>query len=224
MNRKTVLILFLFVCSVLESPAQRNPLRDSLAVASEKLAMYPDSVDLRLKKAGWNILLEQWQYAKDEYDKILRRNPSNVSALFFRAYANERLGRYNYSRLDYQNLLQIVPGYYEAQLGLVLLNQKDKHLTEAYDGINRMIEAFPDSAALFMVRGELEKEQGMIEMAEYDYRKAVEMNPQNEDYLLNYADLLILLKKKKEAKEILRRLEKGGIPRLSLKQFYERLK
>ena len=30
-----------------------NPLRDSLKVASERLSYYPDSIDLRLRKASW---------------------------------------------------------------------------------------------------------------------------------------------------------------------------
>jgi hypothetical protein len=34
-------------------------LRDSLAHATDVLAYHPDSVDLRLKKAAWNIQLEQ---------------------------------------------------------------------------------------------------------------------------------------------------------------------
>ena len=33
-------------------------LRDSLAAATSVLAYHPDSIDLRLKKAAWNIQLE----------------------------------------------------------------------------------------------------------------------------------------------------------------------
>ena len=50
------------------SKDQAKALRDSLAQATEVLAYYPDSIDLRLKKAAWNIQLKQWQYAKDEHD------------------------------------------------------------------------------------------------------------------------------------------------------------
>ena len=90
---------------------------------------YPDSVDLRLKKARWNMELEEWARAKDEYDIVLRIDPTNIAALYFRAFANEKMGRYNFARLDYENLLSYVPGNFEAQLGLALLNQKDKHYT-----------------------------------------------------------------------------------------------
>ena len=41
------------------SKDQAKALRDSLAQATEVLAYYPDSIDLRLKKAAWNIQLKQ---------------------------------------------------------------------------------------------------------------------------------------------------------------------
>ena len=86
------------------SKDQAKALRDSLAQATEVLAYYPDSIDLRLKKAAWNIQLKQWQYAKDDLDKVLFLNNTNIAGLFYRAYVNEQLRRYNFARLDYQNL------------------------------------------------------------------------------------------------------------------------
>ena len=55
--------LFLFLASAANVSAQtststmltRQQLRDSLAVASEQLSYHPDSLDLRLRKAGWNL-------------------------------------------------------------------------------------------------------------------------------------------------------------------------
>ena len=87
-------------------------LRSQLKETTEVLAYYPDSVDLRLKKAALNLQLEQWQYAKDEYDQVLRSHPDNIAGLYYRAYANQQLGRYNFARLDYENLLKVVPGHF----------------------------------------------------------------------------------------------------------------
>ena len=112
--------LFLFLASAANVSAQtststmltRQQLRDSLAVASEQLSYHPDSLDLRLRKAGWNLQLEQWQYAHDEYDYVLRREPYNLAALFYRAFVNEKQQRYKFARLDYENLLSIVPDHF----------------------------------------------------------------------------------------------------------------
>ena len=141
MKKKILMNISLALLLALPIQAQDNQaLRDSLARATEVLAYAPDSIDLRLKKAAWNIQLEQWDYAKDDLDKVLFLNNTNIAGLFYRAFVNEKLKRYNFARLDYQNLLVLVPGNFQAQLGLALLNEKDKHYTEAYDGINNLIE------------------------------------------------------------------------------------
>lgn len=199
-------------------------LRDSLKAATEALEYHPDSIDLRLRKAAWNLQLGQWQYAQDEYDYVLRKDPANVSALYYRAFTNEKLGRLKFARLDYETLLQIVPGNFESQLGLALLNQKDKHYTEAYDQINRLVNQFPDSAIAYAARAGIEKERGMRELAEYDYAEAIRRDPSNPDYLLNHADLCITLGRMREARRDLDRIVSLGTPKAALTEFYRRLK
>jgi Tfp pilus assembly protein PilF len=222
MNRNLVFALML--CLSTGATAQNNnPLRDSLKVASERLSFHPDSIDLRLKKAGWNIQLEEWQNAKIEYDIVLRHEPTNIAALYYRAFCNERLGRYNFARLDYQNVLTLVPGNFEARLGLALLNEKDKHYTEALDGINQLVTAYPDSAVAWAARAGIESERGMNELAEYDYGKALQLDPDNKDYLLARADLRIKLLNYTDAKQDLDRLVQLGTPRAALKEWYDKI-
>ena len=235
-------ILIYLIASVLASPAvpalaqtsdsgfgsitkeQGKALRDSLAKATDVLAYHPDSIDLRLKKASWNIQLQQWQYAKDDLDKVLFLNNTNIAGLYYRAYVNEQLRRYNFARLDYQNLLVLVPGNFQAQLGLALLNQKDKHYTEAYDGINNLIEQYPDSAIAYAARGGMEKEKQQLELAEYDYAKAMQLDGQNADYVVNHLDVLISLNRKNEAYADMERLLKMGYKSGQLQDFYARLR
>ena len=165
-------------------------LRDSLAHATDVLAYHPDSVDLRLKKAAWNIQLEQWNYAKDELDKVLFLNQTNIAGLFYRAFVNE----------------------------------KDQHLTEAYDGINSLIEQYPDSAVAYAARGGMEKERGMLDLAVYDYGEAMRLDSTCQDYVVNHADLLISLGRKSEAYDDLRRLQKMGVKSGQLQDFFARLR
>ena len=174
--------------------------------------------------AAWNIQLEQWQYAKDDLDKVLFLNNTSIAGLFYRAFVNEKLLRYNFARLDYQNLLVLVPGNFQAQLGLALLNEKDKHYTEAYDGINSLIEQYPDSAMAYAARGGMEKERGMLELAEFDYAKAMELDAGNEDFAFNHVDILIQLGRKDEAYRDLKKLLDAGCQPGRLQGFYARLK
>ena len=221
---RSALSFTLALASLSSIAQERSQLRDSLSKALETLAYHPDSVDLILKKASWNIELGQWQYAKDSYDDVLRLEPYNPAALFFRAYANEKLNRLNFARLDYETLLTIVPGNFEAQLGLALLNFKDKHFTEAMDMANRLVSQFPDSAVAYAARAGMERERGMTELAEYDYTEALRRDSANTDYLLSRADLRIQLRMWDDARRDLDKLVALGIPQSSLKAFYRRLR
>ncbi len=200
----------------------QQDLRDSLAVAAERLAYHPDSIDLRLKKAGWNVQLEQWDYAKDEYDYVLKLDKKNISALYFRAFVNTKLGRYNFARLDYETLLTLVPGNFEAQLGLALLNEKDQHYTEALDMLNSLCENFPKRAEAFAARAGVELDHKMLTPAEFDYTQAVDLEPNNVDYRLARVDVRIRLGQKEQAREDLDYLVSIGVPRPRLAEFYER--
>lgn len=224
MRRYFEIILFFIPFVSADAQIGDNPLRDSLRNATEVLAYHPDSVDLRLKKAAWNIELEQWSYALTEYDFALNADPDNIAALYYRAYVNGKLGRYNFARLDYTNLLKKVPGNFEAQLGLALLNQKDKHYTESFDQINRLVNQFPDSAVAYAARAGIEKERKMYEVAEFDYGEAIKHDAANSDFILNRANIRLLLGKDEEAKADLDRLVVMGVPKANLVEMYKRLK
>ena len=222
---RKIVILSFYIMVALGCHAQSNlSLRDSLAKAVDLLGYYPDSIDLRLQKAAWNLQLEQWNYALDEYTTILQRDPANPAALFYRAYVNERMRRYGFARQDYESLLALVPTNFEARLGLALLNQKDRRFSVALDQINRLVEQHPDSAIAYAARAGIEKEQKMLEPAAYDYGEAVRRVPENTDYLLAYADLLITLGRKEEGRRQLEKLVSLGIIRVALEEYYKRLR
>ena len=224
--KKKVFCLIIFILCIFKIVAAQSyqALRDSLSAATEALSYKPDSLDLRLKKASWNILLEQWQYAKEEYYYVLWHDPNNIAALFYRAYVNEKQNRYNFARLDYESLINIVPLHFEARLGLALLNHKDRHFTEAMDQINKLVELYPDSAVAYAARAGMELDRKMLEPAEFDYSKAIALDPSNIDYRLNRANIRINLKRKDEACEDLDFLVKQGIPRANLMEYYQKCK
>lgn len=177
-----------------------------------------------MRKAGWNIQLEQWDYAKNEYDKILAREPYNLSARYYRAFVNEKLHRYPFARLDYEAVLTIVPSNFEALLGIALLNQKDGRQTEAYNQINQLVAMNPDSAVAYAARAGIEKERQMLSLAENDYEAACQRDPLNVDYRLNRVELLVLLKRPEEARAQLDILSKQGIPQSVLVPWYRRIR
>lgn len=215
--------LSLLLCLPSLAQEDRKAMRDSLKLAMETLSYHPDSVDLRLRKAAWNMQLGEWQYAKDEYDWVISHQPDNLAARYYRAYANTQLRRYNFARLDYENVLRVVPGNFDARLGLALLNQKDHHYTEAMDGVNMLVSSYPDSATAWAARAGIEKERDIKELAVYDYGEALRREPNNRDWLLARADLLIALRRYEEARKDLDRLVVLGVARGELREMYKAL-
>lgn len=218
--KRRILLLALCLLSLTAFAQDRSALRDSLSAAVDRLGYYPDSTDLRLRKASWNIELGQWQYAKDEYDYVLKREPRNIAALFYRAFVNEKMKRYGFARLDYETLLSVVPGNFEGRLGLALLNQKDHHYTEALDNINILVSQYPDSAVAYAARGGMEAERNMLDLAEYDFGKAIELAPDNTEYRLNRVDVRLRMKRKDEAREDLDEMVKRGVSHANLADWY----
>lgn len=220
-------VLFWSSASYMSLSAQhidRQAAKDSLREAAEALSYHPDSLELRLRKASWNVELEQWDFAKDEYDYVLRHDPQNLAALYYRAFVNQKLHRNSFARLDYENLLKLYPGSFEGQLGLALLNEKDNRRTEALDQINETLNNFPDSAVVWAIRGGMEKDRKMYDVAEYDYAYAVKLDPGNMDYRLAYVDVLIAMGKKDKARQQLDALVRQGTHKAALKDWYKRCK
>ena len=116
-----------------------------------------------------------------------------------------------------------MPEHFEAQLGLALLNHKDKHYTEAYNQINHLVSLYPDSAIVYAARAGMEKERKMMEPAEYDYGEAIRLDPQNADYRLARAELRIEMRRFVDAREDLDELVKQGVNYATLTEYYQRL-
>lgn len=222
--KKVATILSLWLLPSFIHAQTASELRDSLKQAADRLAFHPDSTDLRLKKASFNVRLEQWQYALEEYDYILARDKYNPAALFYRAYVNEKLSRDNFARIDYERLLSIVPGHFEGQLGLALLNQKDKRFTEALDQINRLVGQYPNNAIGYAARAGIEREQKMYGLAAFDFEEAMRLEPDNVDYALDHIDVLICNGEIASARKELLALQKKGVPQSSIKRYFERIK
>ena len=216
-------LFVLFYLSVITAVAQsRQEWRDSLETLSASLKQDPDNIDLRLRKAEADIQLERWDYALAEYGRILRTDEKNLAALYFRAYVHERQKHYDLARVDYESFLAIQPLHLEARLGLAHILQKMGRRSDAMDVLNQAVQMFPDSADAYAARAAFETKYLLYELALYDWNEAIRLRPDNEGFIISKVDLLIRLKRKKEAREALDDLVSKGTPRGSLKEWYDR--
>lgn len=216
-------LFVLFYLSVITAVAQsRQEWRDSLETLSASLKQDPDNIDLLLRKAKADIQLERWDYALAEYGRILRTDEKNLAALYFRAYVHERQKHYDLARVDYESFLAIQPLHLEARLGLAHILQKMGRRSDAMDVLNQIVQMFPDSADAYAARAAFETKYLQYELALYDWNEAIRLRPDNEGFVISKVDLLIRLKRKKEAREALDALVSKGTPRGMLKEWYDR--
>lgn len=186
--------------------------------------MHPDSIPLLLEKANINLQLLEWEDAAHVCSEVLKKDTLNFSALYYRAYANNNMRRYELAKNDYEDFLKISPRNMQARLGLAYTYIRLKRNVQALDQMNNLVEIFPDSSIVYAARAELEKEMKSYETALYDWDEAIKREPSNTDYIISKAEVLICLDRKREAKELLDFLVRNGIARGSLKELYTKCK
>lgn len=198
--------------------------RARLDSLNSEIKQHPRSADLRLKKAAVNIELDQWAYAIEEYGNVLRLEPQNLAALYYRAYAltHERL--YAMARRDYEDFLALQPVNMEARLGLAGVCEKMGRETEARDQYNTVVQMFPDSAVAYAARAAYETAHEQFEVALYDWGEAIRRQPDNVGYVVSKADILIALFRKEEARQVLEDAISHGTPRGVLHEWLQKTK
>lgn len=196
--------------------------RDSVSTLIEAIRKNPRSTDLRLKKAEANINLQQWEYAIEEYGNVLRLDERNLAALYFRAYCHSQLRHYDMAKADYEAFLAIQPQHIEAHLGLAHVLQKMGRKPDVLDELNLIVQQFPDSAMAYAARAAYETEQKYYDVALYDWDEALRRHPENVEYAVSKADILIGLDRKKEAREALDAAVAHGASRAALREWYDR--
>lgn len=198
--------------------------RDSLTVLNRLIAESKWSTDLHLRKATANLELKQWEYAIDEYAQVLQHEPRNPAALFYRAYANTHLRRFDLARNDLNDLLIMFPSHFEGRLSLAVVLQQQGHHQDALDQLNQAIEQHADSAVAYAARANLERVMKQDESALYDWQRAEELSPRDPIYVVSHVDLLLVLERREEARRVLDAAVRRGIPRGMLQEWYQKTK
>ncbi len=221
--RKYVLFSVLFVGLAISAQTPKQ-WRDSVSVLIEQINMHPQNIELRLRKAEANINLQQYDYAIDEYSKVLKQDERNLAALYFRAFCHTRLRHYDMARADYDAFLTIQPEHLEARLGLAHILQLLGRRMDAADELNRCVQMFPDSVDAYAARAAFETQLEQYDAALYDWGEALKLKPGDTSLVVSKVDVLIKMKRMSEAREALDKAVKQGVARAALKEWYDKLK
>ena len=188
------------------------------------IRLFPNLTRLHLQKAAVLLQLLDWEEALEECNTVLLKDEGNLSALFYRAYANNQLHRPAMAKDDYEEILKQTPKHLEARLGLVFTLMQLNRMNDALDHANILVEMHPDNSEAYITRAGVEMELKHYDTALYDWEKAISMAPDDNILLVQKAETLIALGRKQEAKATLDLAVKQGMPQGTLIHLYKQIK
>jgi Tfp pilus assembly protein PilF len=143
--------------------------------------------------------------AREEYQQVLREEPSNRDALLGLAAVEMRAKRYDLSYAYYQRIVQSDPRDPYAQAGLLALRSEQLDPTLVESRVKSLLAADREANVLYFTLGNQYAQLGRWAEAQQAYFKAFAANPENADYAFNVAVSLDQLRQPKLALEYYRR-------------------
>lgn len=180
------------------------------------LNITPYATAILLNRAALYLDMNLLDKAYLDYCNVIDLLPENEEARLFRAYIYLQRREYKEARIDYNVILTKDLKNKTARIGLVMLDEKEGKYTAARDGLNLLIEDYPGDVSLWKMRANLEMEQQHPEVALLDVEEAIRLDSRDAESHLMKGDILLELKKKKEALAAYEQAIELGIPRAEL--------
>jgi tetratricopeptide (TPR) repeat protein len=160
-------------------------------------------IDPQLERAYEAVQSNDLELARQIYQSVLQREPSNRDALLGMAAIEVRTRSYELAETRYLRLLELDPRDPYAHAGLLALRQADPVASESR--LKNLLATHPDSPQLQFALGNQYGLQSRWSEAQQAYFRALAVDPENPDYAFNLAVSLDHLHQKTQAIEFYRR-------------------
>ena len=201
-----------------QNTQEKQNASDAIESYTMALGFAPEAVPMLEARGKLYLRLENYGKALMDFTTILDVDPHHKEARNYRAFCYSQRHEYLEARTDYLRVLEEDATNYSAQLGLALLCQNTNKMTEALERITLMVEGHPDTAELYSVRAGMYAENKQSELDIMDLDKAVELEPENQNYYLARAYLHKEQGNKRKALADFEAAIKNGVPRASLEE------
>lgn len=172
-----ILVFCPLVCSI-ETPQKPAPAR------RPRLQQSKPTVPPLLERAQAAMDAREFARAAEALEQFLATQPDHLSARFNLAYCYAELKRYSDARKNYEDVLKIDPGLYQANLNLGLILVEEKDFIAAVVPLEKVVASKPNEArGHSLLAFALEKSGKLAEAAKH-YRAASQADPQNIDFHL----------------------------------------
>ncbi|MCC7530945.1 MAG: tetratricopeptide repeat protein [Candidatus Melainabacteria bacterium] len=144
--------------------------------------------------------------AIDEYESVIALEPANVSAYIELSRAYLAREDSNHAMIYARQALKYNPKSAEARLLLVRILMAKSLLLEAEQELQRLLRGDPNDAQVHFMAANIYRERGQGALALGHVEKAIQLDPEKHDWLLEKSDICILLNRYDDAKSSLERL------------------
>ena len=159
--------------------------------------------------------------ARQEFEDVLKADPNNAAAL--RGLGYSYLVKHEYEKAGeyFQKSAQLNPNDARVLYYSAMLSQREgfsgdpARATSMQDQLERSIKLDPDFADSYNILSYTYLSQGKLDQAMQSLRKAIELNPREEQYRFNLANLYMEHGQVKEATAVLQALQASEDPRTS---------
>ncbi|MBX9949189.1 MAG: tetratricopeptide repeat protein [Candidatus Obscuribacterales bacterium] len=144
--------------------------------------------------------------AIDEYNAVVALEPNNLSAYIELSKAFMAREDLNQAMVFARQSVKIDAKSSEARLLLVRILMAKSLLLEAEQELQRLLRGDPNDAQVHFMAANIYRERGEGSLALGHIEKAIQLNPQKHDWLLEKSDICTLLNRHDEAKASLEKL------------------
>lgn len=136
------------------------------------------------------LSMEKYLKAIEHFHECMRLDGDDAMALCYIGEAHEQLNEFELARHFYKRSLELAPMLPEAWLGLGIIEDMDGRTREGIVLIQKALDFDPLNAGIYHVlAGAYEKIEAR-ELAIENYEKSLELDPNDEDCLSDYIELL----------------------------------
>ena len=115
--------------------------------------------------------------AKQLYQRVLTIEPTSRQALFHLGMIEAKLGNQAAAASHYLTLIQYEPDFMDAYVQLANLHERTGNLADAEQALTMGIQHESTWAPGYLWRGKIYQKQGASNMAEADFRRAIQLAP-----------------------------------------------
>lgn len=202
-------LVYMNLGSVQESQGNNKGAIESYSAA---ISQYPNNTVFLSARAALYLRMENYKMAISDYSTIIGLNPSDTRAYAYRGYAYSKTREFDKAKTDFRTVTEREPDNFMAALGSAVVERQMGHNSEALNLLGLLIERFPDKAAPYVIRAEMESEREMNELAVIDLSNAIKIEPYK-DYFLQRGRLYLKLQQKHLARQDFEKAIELGVPR-----------